>query len=121
MAVLSAADRRKIPAKEFGQPKKLGFPMEDKTHDRMAISGATRSYNAGNISKSEEERIQAEARRKLGDKGGATGDSTKPVQKEQVHGSPLRKGKRKAIAATMEQDGGGAAQPKGSPMAWRGR
>ena len=41
------------------------FPMEDATHQRMAISGATRSANAGNISQDEAARIKAEARRKL--------------------------------------------------------
>lgn len=49
-----------------GGPKgKKGFPMNDAKHQRLAISGATRSYNAGNISKSKEEAIKAEARRKL--------------------------------------------------------
>lgn len=70
MAVLTAAKRRAMPKKQFagGGPKgSKGFPENDKTHDRMAISGATRSYNAGNISKSKEESIKASARRKLGD------------------------------------------------------
>jgi len=66
MAILNTAARAKMPAKEFGQPAKKGFPMNDPTHQRMAISGATRSYNAGNISKSTETRIQGEARAKLG-------------------------------------------------------
>ena len=49
-----------------GGPKGAkGFPMGDKKHQRLAIGGATRSYNAGNISKSKEESIQAEARSKL--------------------------------------------------------
>ena len=49
-----------------GGPKgKHGFPIGDKKHARLAIGGATRSYNAGNISKSKEESIQAAARHKL--------------------------------------------------------
>lgn len=49
-----------------GGPKgKHGFPMGDPKHQRLAIGGATRSYNAGNISKSKEESIQAQARSKL--------------------------------------------------------
>jgi len=71
MANLTAARREHMPAKDFagGGPKgKKGFPMNDKTHDRLAISGATRSYNAGNISKSKEESIKSEARSKLGKK-----------------------------------------------------
>lgn len=63
------AKRASMPKKDFagGGPKgKKGFPMNDKTHDRLAISGATRSYNAGNISKGKEEGIKSEARQKLG-------------------------------------------------------
>lgn len=49
-----------------GGPKgKEGFPMGDKKHQRLAIGGATRSFNAGNISKSKEEEIKAAARHKL--------------------------------------------------------
>lgn len=69
MAVLSAADRRNMPAKEFAGPNR-SFPVGDSTHARMAISGATRSERAGNISSSEEASIKAKARAKLGDKGG---------------------------------------------------
>lgn len=68
MAVLSAADRRAMPAKEFAGPGR-SFPVGDKVHARMAISGATRSERAGNISSSEEASIKAKARAKLGDKG----------------------------------------------------
>ena len=69
MAVLSAADRRAMPAKEFAGPGR-SFPVGDKVHARMAISGATRSERAGTISSSEEASIKAKARAKLGDKGG---------------------------------------------------
>src|ERR1700758_4752687 len=70
MATLTTADRDKMPKSQFGQPEKKGFPMNDKTHDRLAISGATRSEHAGNISESEADKIKSEARAKLGDKGG---------------------------------------------------
>lgn len=66
MAALTAAAKKKMPKKEFGIPKKRGFPMGDKKHDRLAIGGATRSYKAGNISKGTEDRIKSEARKKLG-------------------------------------------------------
>ena len=65
MAVLSAADRDKMPKKDFAGPGK-SFPISDPTHARMAISGATRSEHAGNISMGEEEKIKAAARAKLG-------------------------------------------------------
>jgi len=58
---LSAGKRRTMPKGQFAGPGK-SFPVNDKTHQRLAISGATRSYNAGNISKSEEKRIKAKAR-----------------------------------------------------------
>ena len=42
-----------------GGPKgKKGFPMNDAKHQRLAIGGATRSYNAGNISKSKENSLK---------------------------------------------------------------
>lgn len=72
MSKLTAADRAKIPANKFAGPKihgKPSFPLTDKPHDRMAISGATRSEHAGNISKAKEAEIKAEARRKLGKTG----------------------------------------------------
>lgn len=64
MAKLSAADRRRMPKSQFAGPGK-SFPINDKTHARMAISGATRSEHAGNISHATAERIKAAARRKL--------------------------------------------------------
>ncbi|MDE2467952.1 MAG: hypothetical protein KGL35_04235 [Bradyrhizobium sp.] len=68
MTRLTIEKRRKMPIKEFagGGPKgKRGFPMNDAEHDRLAISGAKRSYDAGNISKSKEESVVREARAKL--------------------------------------------------------
>jgi hypothetical protein len=65
MANLNAAARRGMGAKAFALPGKR-FPLNDATHDRLAIGGATRSYNAGNISKGTEERVKAQARGKLG-------------------------------------------------------
>lgn len=54
----------KVPGKKAGPNG--SFPVGDKKHDRLAIGGATRSYRAGNISKSEEQHIKAVARRGLG-------------------------------------------------------
>jgi hypothetical protein len=39
--------------------------MNDATHQRLAISGATRSENAGNISADEADRIKGMARSRL--------------------------------------------------------
>jgi hypothetical protein len=54
-----------MPASEFAGPGR-SFPLNDATHQRMAISGATRSEHAGNISHSTAEHIKSEARHKLG-------------------------------------------------------
>jgi uncharacterized protein with LGFP repeats len=51
-----------------GGPKGAqGFPIGDPKHARLAIGGATRSFNAGNISASKEAEIKSKARAKLGD------------------------------------------------------
>ena len=55
--------RSKVPGKKAGPNG--SFPIGDKKHARLAIGGATRSYNAGNISKSTENSIKAKARAKL--------------------------------------------------------
>lgn len=54
----------KVPGKKAGPNG--SFPIGDKKHASLAIPGATRSYNAGHISKSREDQIKAEARAKLG-------------------------------------------------------
>lgn len=64
MAKLSSKSRASMPKKDFAGPGK-SFPIEDKTHARMAISGATRSERAGNISASQAAKVKAAARAKL--------------------------------------------------------
>jgi hypothetical protein len=54
----------KVPGKKAGPNS--SFPIGDKKHARLAIGGATRSYNAGNISKGTENKIKSQARKKLG-------------------------------------------------------
>lgn len=62
---LTAAKRKAMPKKDFAGPGK-SFPISDKTHARLAISGATRAEHAGNISEHTAEHIKARARAKLG-------------------------------------------------------
>jgi hypothetical protein len=69
MATLTSSDRKSMPSSEFAGKGK-SFPVNDDNHARLAISGATRSEHAGNISSSEEDAIKAKAREKLGEKGG---------------------------------------------------
>lgn len=61
MARLTAPARKGIPTGKFAGPNR-SFPVEDAVHQRMAISGATRSQNAGNISPEQADRIKATAR-----------------------------------------------------------
>lgn len=65
MAKLNAAKRKAMPNSDFALPGKR-FPLNDATHQRMAISGATRAERAGNITPAQAEHVKAEARRKLG-------------------------------------------------------
>lgn len=60
---MSRVGPSKVPGPKAGPNG--SFPVGDAKHARLAIGGATRSYNAGNISKSTEEHIKAEARRVL--------------------------------------------------------
>jgi hypothetical protein len=72
MAKLNAAARKRIPKAEFGLPGKSpgkgSYPMPDKGHARLAKSGASHAEKVGNISKSQEAKIDAKADRKLGKK-----------------------------------------------------
>lgn len=52
-----------VPGKKAGPNG--SFPIGDPKHAKLAIGGATHSYNAGNISKSTESHIKAEARTEL--------------------------------------------------------
>ena len=73
---LSTSKRKSLPRSDFGLPAKKGksknkagrgaFPMPDRSHALAAERLAPRSYNAGNISKSQEQTVIRKARRKLG-------------------------------------------------------
>lgn len=65
MSKLTAKDRGAMPKSKFALPSMKGFPIGDKIHARLAISGATRSEHAGNISASTAAEIKAKARKKL--------------------------------------------------------
>jgi hypothetical protein len=75
MAKLDKEARDNIPTQEFLGPGRT-FPANDRTHTKLAISGATRSEHAGNISASTAESIKAKARRLLGDTKGVVPGTT---------------------------------------------
>jgi len=68
MTKLTAAKRKKIPSKEFAEPKERKYPVNDKAHAANAKARATQMVNKGKLSKSEEKKIDAKANKKLGKK-----------------------------------------------------
>jgi hypothetical protein len=64
MERLTTPQRNAFAPSRFAGPGR-SFPIEDKTHARLAIGGATRSEHAGNITPAEEAAIKARARAKL--------------------------------------------------------
>lgn len=64
MARLSTSRRGKLPSSAFAGPGR-SFPIQDKGHAKAAISGATRSERAGNISPATAASVKAKARAKL--------------------------------------------------------
>lgn len=56
-----------VPGRKAGPDG--SFPVGDAEHQRLAIGGATRSYDAGNISKGEENHIKRIARALLKKRG----------------------------------------------------
>jgi hypothetical protein len=69
MAQLSPKSRANMPQKDFAAPGK-SFPDSDPEHARLAIGGATRAKNAGNISAGQAASIKSKARAKLGEPSG---------------------------------------------------
>jgi len=61
---LTKQARAKIPASKFAGPGRT-FPIQDKSHARAAISGASRAEHVGHISAHEAAVIKAAARRVL--------------------------------------------------------
>lgn len=61
MAELNTNARDKLPAKDFAEPKKRAYPIEDKPHARNAKARASQAVKAGRMSKAEEKKIDAKA------------------------------------------------------------
>jgi hypothetical protein len=73
VADLSAKKREKLPAKDFGLPERAktpkakkesgNYPMPDAKHAKNAKARAAQQRKAGNLSKSEAERVERKADR----------------------------------------------------------
>ena len=61
MAELSTKARNKLPAKDFAEPGKRAYPIEDKPHARNAKARASQAVKAGRMSKAEEKKIDKKA------------------------------------------------------------
>jgi hypothetical protein len=61
MAELKTKTREKLPAKDFAEPGKRAYPIEDKPHARNAKARASQAVKAGRMSKAEEARIDRKA------------------------------------------------------------
>jgi hypothetical protein len=76
MAKLTAAERKRLPKKDFGLPGKVdkggenkagrgAYPMPDKAHAASAKAYASKEEARGKLSKSAEEKIDAKANKVL--------------------------------------------------------
>jgi hypothetical protein len=61
MAELSSKARDKLPAKDFAEPDKRAYPIEDKPHARNAKARASQAVKAGRMSKAEAAKIDKKA------------------------------------------------------------
>jgi hypothetical protein len=61
MAELNTDARKKLPAKDFAEPKKRAYPIEGKAHARNAKARASQAAKAGRMSKAEEGKIDRKA------------------------------------------------------------
>jgi len=77
MAKLTAKQRAKLPAREFGLPEKArtteakkesgNYPMPDREHAATAKQRASQQYDDGNLTKKEFDRINRKADKILGE------------------------------------------------------
>jgi hypothetical protein len=61
MAELKTKARKKLPAKDFAEPEKRAYPVEDKPHARNAKARASQAVKAGRMSKAEKSKIDKKA------------------------------------------------------------
>jgi hypothetical protein len=66
MADLKAKTRSKLPDKDFAEPDKRAYPVEDKPHARNAKARASQAVKAGRMSKAEASKIDKKADAVLG-------------------------------------------------------
>jgi hypothetical protein len=65
MATLSDKKRDKLKSSTFGLPEERKYPMPDKSHASYAKARASQQVKAGNLTKTEEKKIDRKADRVL--------------------------------------------------------
>jgi len=65
MAVLTTAQRKKLPKSAFALPSKNGYPINDRKHAANAKARATQMHKKGKLSRSAMQRIHAKANKVL--------------------------------------------------------
>lgn len=68
MAKLTTKKREKLKSKTFGLPAERKYPMPTKSHAANAKARATQQLKAGNLTKSEKQKIDRKANAILGNK-----------------------------------------------------
>jgi len=66
MATLDEKKRDKLKGSTFGLPEERKYPMPDESHARNAKARASQQVKKGNLSKSDEAKIDRKADRVLG-------------------------------------------------------
>jgi hypothetical protein len=61
MAELDAKSRDKLSKKDFAEPSKRAYPIEDAPHARNAKARASQAQKAGRMSKAEQAKIDRKA------------------------------------------------------------
>lgn len=67
MSKLTSKGRNALPTSKFAGPNR-SYPVNDKAHAANAKARATQAVNAGRMSESQKEKIDAKANKVLGDK-----------------------------------------------------
>ena len=65
MATLNEKKRDRLKSSTFGLPEERKYPMPDKSHARNAKARAAQQVKAGNLTKTEEQKIDRKADRVL--------------------------------------------------------
>ena len=68
MAKLDTSERDKLPAKDFAEPAKRAYPVEDAAHARNAKARSSQAVKAGRMSKAEKAKTDKKADAKLAEK-----------------------------------------------------